>query len=107
VLAFLLKEQAPWPRRFDELDSDPEVKVWRDELREQRGIGYFDHDPKSINIDSALIRWLQQKLTQYREFEQFTRKPFTALGLRSAYAQMTETVEQFRVELPLRGGRIR
>lgn len=61
VLVFLLDEDAPWPRRFDELDADPEVRAWRRRLMERHGVGFFGHDPTSIEIAPALTRWVQQQ----------------------------------------------
>jgi hypothetical protein len=61
ILAFMLGEDEPWPRRFDELDKDAALKAWRADLREQCGIGAFGLDPKSIQIESALTRWVNEK----------------------------------------------
>ncbi len=62
VLAFLLAEQAPWPRNFDELDKDPDIRRWREELMQSRGVGFFDNDPLSVEIEPAWSRWLLEKL---------------------------------------------
>jgi Domain of unknown function (DUF4062) len=61
VLVFILDEQALWPRRFDELDKDPEIRRWRTELTEHKGVGFFTHSPESIEIAPALTRWLTQR----------------------------------------------
>jgi Domain of unknown function (DUF4062) len=61
VLAFLLKEDAPWPRKFDELDKDPGIRQWRAELMERRGIGFFGLEPSSIEIAPTLTRWMAEK----------------------------------------------
>jgi hypothetical protein len=61
VLVFMLEEEAPWPRKFDELDKDPEIRIWRDELMERKGIGFFETDPSSIEIGPALTRWITKK----------------------------------------------
>ncbi len=66
VLVFMLGEQAPWPRQFDELDKDPEIQRWREELMEHKGVGFFDHDPDSIEIAPALTRWLRERLRSAR-----------------------------------------
>jgi len=60
VLVFMLDEQAPWPRRFDELDKDPAMRKWRSELLEQKGVSSFGLDPKSIDISPALTRWIDE-----------------------------------------------
>jgi Domain of unknown function (DUF4062) len=58
VLVFMLDEQAPWPRKFDDLDKDLEIRRWRTELAEHKGVGFFNLDPESIEIAPALTRWL-------------------------------------------------
>ena len=61
VLVFMLDEQAPWPRKFDELDKDPEIRRWRAELLERKGVSFFSLDSNSIEIGPALTRWLGEK----------------------------------------------
>ena len=60
VLVFMLKEEAPWPREFDELDKDPAIRRWRGELIEHKGVGFFDLEPSSIEIAPALTRWISE-----------------------------------------------
>ena len=64
ILPFLLDEDAPWSRHFDELDQDSDLKQWREELQEHKGVGFFGLDPKSVEIQPALARWLQPKQSQ-------------------------------------------
>lgn len=61
MLVFLLAEDAPWPRRFDELNSDPELVRWRTELMERVGVGFFNERPESIEIGAAIARWLGRR----------------------------------------------
>jgi hypothetical protein len=61
VLAFLLQEDAPWPRQYDEFGKDAGIKTWREELRHQHGVGFFGLEPASIEISTALNRWLTEK----------------------------------------------
>lgn len=61
VLVFMLDEKAPWPRRFDDLDKDPEMKRWRAELMERKGVSFFSLDPQSIEVGPALTRWIEEK----------------------------------------------
>jgi uncharacterized protein DUF4062 len=56
VLAFLLDENAPWPRRFDEFDD--ELKSWRKDLSTRHGRGLFGLKPDSVPIAPALTRWV-------------------------------------------------
>ena len=60
VLVFMLDEQAPWPRRFDELDKDPAIRQWRTGLLEHRGVFFFGLGPESIEIGPALTRWIDE-----------------------------------------------
>jgi hypothetical protein len=62
VLVFMLAEDAPWPRKFDELEKDPGIKTWRAELREHHGVGTFLLAPESVEIAPALTRWIADKL---------------------------------------------
>jgi hypothetical protein len=61
VLVFMLEEDAPWSRRFDELDADPGLREWRRQLMDERGVGFFGQDPASINIGPAITRWVTEK----------------------------------------------
>jgi hypothetical protein len=58
VLVFMLPEDAPWPRQFDDLDKDPEIRRWRDELLERHGVGSFGYEPTSLVVGPAVTRWL-------------------------------------------------
>jgi hypothetical protein len=60
LLPFVLDEDAAWPRKFDQLDKDPQIRVWRDELMARHGVGFFGTDPASIPFSSALSRWLDK-----------------------------------------------
>jgi hypothetical protein len=57
VLVYLLNENATWPARFTELDSDPEVRPWRTSLELKHGRELFGPDPSSIDIAPAIPRW--------------------------------------------------
>jgi len=59
VLVFMLDENSPWPRQFDELDKDPKLRSWRAELTNRRGISLFNLRPESVEIAPALTRWLR------------------------------------------------
>lgn len=61
VLVFMLHEDAPWPRKFDELDEDPGIQQFRGELQESRGVDFFGLEPSSIEISPALTRWIAEK----------------------------------------------
>jgi len=56
VLVYLLNENATWPARFTELDSDPEVRPWRTSLELKHGRELFGPDPSSIDIAPAIPR---------------------------------------------------
>lgn len=61
ILPFLLDENEPWPRKFDELDKDSEARLWRNHLRQKHGTALFKLDPHSIDLFGALSRWLVKK----------------------------------------------
>jgi Domain of unknown function (DUF4062) len=61
VLPFLLREDSPWPRKFDELDKDPGIRRFRAELQESRGVGFFGLAPTSIEVLPAVTRWILEK----------------------------------------------
>ena len=58
ILAFLLDEDEPWPRRFDEMNRDPDVRAWREQLEKDHGVEYFRLEPASLDIGPALNRWM-------------------------------------------------
>ncbi|MBA3966892.1 MAG: DUF4062 domain-containing protein, partial [Nitrospirales bacterium] len=64
ILVFMLQEEAPWSRKFDELDKDPELKPWREHLKKSHGAEFFTLDPRSIDLTGALGRWLAKKGSQ-------------------------------------------
>ena len=41
ILPFMLDENAPWQRNFDELEKDPEIVKWRADLRKRHGVQPF------------------------------------------------------------------
>lgn len=61
ILPFLLDEKAPWPRDFDELDKDPEIRSWRAHLGKRHGRELFTLVPQSIDMAGALGRWLSKQ----------------------------------------------
>jgi hypothetical protein len=58
ILVYLLDEKARWPDRFNELDSDPQVRVWRTSLEQSHGRELFGPDPSSIDVAPAITRWV-------------------------------------------------
>lgn len=61
ILPFLLDENAPWPRSFDELDTDGALRIWREELQKRHGRSLFGLDPKSIDVSAAVARWINKQ----------------------------------------------
>lgn len=61
VLVFMLREDAAWPRTFDELDKDSGIRKWREELAEKKGVGFFDDKPATLEIAPALTRWVAKQ----------------------------------------------
>jgi len=66
VLVFMLREDAPWPHKYDELHTDPEVRAWRDTLDKSDSytVSYFGLEPRSIEIAPAISRWFSAKLKE-------------------------------------------
>src|SRR5262249_29767378 len=64
VLVFLLREDEPWPRRFDELDKDPGIRSWRAELGKRHGVEFFGLQPDSVNLLPAVLRWREKAPAQ-------------------------------------------
>ena len=56
IVPFMLAEDAPWPRKFDELDKDPDVRTWRELLKKNHGVESFSLEPRSINLTGTLGR---------------------------------------------------
>jgi hypothetical protein len=61
VLVFMLEEDSPWPRKFDELEKDLGMREFRAKLKEFKGVGFFGLEPSSIEIAPALTRWIAEK----------------------------------------------
>src|SRR5262245_12793707 len=61
ILPFMLDENAPWPRKFDELEKDPEIVKWRADLRKRHGVQSFGLEPGSIDMTGPLGRWLAKR----------------------------------------------
>ena len=58
VLVYLLDEKARWPDKFNELDSDPQIRAWRTSLEQNHGRELFGPDPSSIDVAPAITRWV-------------------------------------------------
>jgi hypothetical protein len=80
----MLAEDAPWPRQFDELDKDLEIRKWRAQLCKDRTVGFFNHDPGSIEIAPALARWFSKELANLKEELERGRKAKLAAELGEA-----------------------
>src|SRR4029453_7659009 len=57
-------QDSPWGRKYDELETDPQMRPWRNRLVERHGCEFFSLEPESINVAPALTRWLQKRLPQ-------------------------------------------
>lgn len=66
ILVFMLHDDAPWPRRFDEMDKDPALVAWRAQLMREHGVGFFDLAPESVEIRAALNRWLAEQSNELK-----------------------------------------
>ena len=61
VLVYLLNEDAPWPHRFVEIDKDPGVRNWRQDLQTKHGRELFGLEPSSIEVGPAIARWVEKQ----------------------------------------------
>lgn len=61
VVPFLLDERVAWFREFDELDKEPGIRVWREQLEKHHGVKYFGSESRSIDLVGTLGRWLSKK----------------------------------------------
>ena len=61
VLPFLLRDDAMCYPKFDEREKDSEIVQWRQSLQKQKGVGFFTHEPESLDVGPAIMRWLQER----------------------------------------------
>ncbi len=61
ILVFMLNEDAPWPRKFDEINKDSGLEIWREDLGKSHGVEFFTTAPSSIDLTGTLVRWLTKK----------------------------------------------
>lgn len=61
VLVFMLAEDAPWPRKYDEMNTDAALRRWRNELRKRYGAEEFGLESASIDVAPALHRWIAER----------------------------------------------
>lgn len=67
IIPFMLVEDAPWSRKFDELNKDLEVRTWREQLKKNHGVESFALEPRSIDLTGTLGRWLTQNTSAQAE----------------------------------------
>ena len=61
IRVYLLNEEAAWTRKFDELDKDPNLRVWRTQLGKKHGVEFFSTDASTLDVSGAIGRWLTKK----------------------------------------------
>jgi hypothetical protein len=63
VLPFLLDDDAFWKTEWDERKKDKQLRQWRADIREGKcgTPAQFNHEPNSIQITPALVRWVKEK----------------------------------------------
>jgi len=62
VLVFMADENGDWPDdAVAGLRADREMRRWRDELKEHAVVEFFQPRPESIDVDSALLRWMEKR----------------------------------------------
>src|SRR5205823_928983 len=45
---------------FDEMEKDPGIRQWREQLRRKHGVGTFGFHPESLDVGPAVLCWLQE-----------------------------------------------
>jgi tetratricopeptide (TPR) repeat protein len=93
VFVLMLDENAPWLRRFDELDSDPEIRRFRSELLQNHAVLFFDLEPSSLDIKPSITRWLQGR-TERSEVSD--ARAIATLRQLSDYTSTDELTEKLR-----------
>lgn len=73
VLVYQLDDDAKWWAKYDERDKDPALEVWRCGLGKRHGVEFFTDDPQSIDVTSALTRWLAKNKSVQSEAEKIER----------------------------------
>jgi ubiquinone/menaquinone biosynthesis C-methylase UbiE len=66
VLVFLLRDDTPWKREYDELATDQELQRWRNELRNNHVVSEFGLEPDSVEVLPAVMRWLSAREDSHR-----------------------------------------
>lgn len=90
VLVFLLDDDAPWPRRFDDMDRDSGIGKWRNELKAKHGVGFFNHEPNSIKIEPAIARWLKTKVYDGKNPANLPTDSWNPEGLRDSVKTISD-----------------
>ena len=84
VLVFMVGEDVPWRRQFDELDSDPQMRPWRQRLTATHGVGFFDHDPESSSPENLLRDGSLNEIWSAKEWSHGLTSPNTMATLQKA-----------------------
>ncbi len=61
VLVFLLEDKTPWPREYDDWETDPKIQAWRNELRRDHAVSEFGLDPISVQVLEPVTRWYSSR----------------------------------------------
>lgn len=63
VLPFLLDDDALWKTEWDERKKDKQLRQWRADIKDGKcgTPDRFNHEPNSIQISAALVRWVKEK----------------------------------------------
>ena len=64
VLPFLLDAAAAWYSQYDERRDDPGIDEWRAALMNKYGVGRLALDPRSVEIEPAISRWLRKQVQE-------------------------------------------
>ena len=104
VLPFLYDGKSAWPPDYFELNDDGELRRWRAELSEHKGVETFTYDPASLEIRDAISRWLQKQswpevLKTYLETLRDAHASIRFLGVGNFKDRQDRPIEELFVNL--------
>jgi Domain of unknown function (DUF4062) len=103
VLVFMADEHANWPAEaIAEMARDPDVRRWRNELKEHMVTGFFTPQPESIDVTSALLRFYEKRASTGKEQDTTTQAGGSAIEIR-AYSSSGAALIVWRSEQPIAG----
>lgn len=73
VLVYQLDDNAKWWAKYDAREKDQALGLWRNRLGKEHGVEFFTDDPQSVDVTSALTRWMAKSKVVQSESEKIER----------------------------------